>query len=708
MTGRHRMNHKTHCRTGLRRRAGILLACAGLAWANAARPESPVYPRALAVTTAQQLASAIDGWASAVAPAIPALIGRPGQLAFEDFVGNVLRALEAYGSSDAHWARAQQLALAEGDLAKAAEIAIARGEIALIRGDYASVERLSTLLTELGERAHLKWAEASAEEYSGVLDRRHGKLDDATRHEQRSIELMRERGDEAGVATVLTNLGTIARDRGDYASALDWFMQALAIRERIDNRLELTLRNLALIYRDLGDDAATRRYFSRALEVAGRKGDSANYAATLGTFASYLADVREFEPALAAADESLAIGQATGNRPSVGFSLLDSGRALLGLGRLDEAAARLNEALAVGLGLDQHEIMARSRVALAETALANGDRKRARQFLEDTFASPQASDSKPLLIEAYALRERLASADGDSTAALGYAHAQATLREELLGTRANRRLSALETQYARSASEQKLALVTKDNQLQAARLDREQLERRYGVAMLAALTLLLGLLAWRFFGVRRLNRVLAMRNIEIEAKRAALSDANERLEYQAQQLYQAAISDPLTGVFNRGHLMRQLDGLLTDSQRDGKELALLLIDFDHFKQVNDTQGHIFGDRVLVTGVHALRESLEPGDVLGRYGGEEFVVAVRGRDDDEVLVIAERLRTCAADALRSFAPQLDPNATISIGIATLSHLPLPHKVTALIDAADHAVYAAKRAGRNQVVKAQQAA
>ncbi len=700
-------------RDGLRRRAVVLLGCTVLCWMSfascaTAEPSQPVeYPRARVIRTTQDLAQTLDDWVSAFAPAVPGLIGTRGELAFEDLAGNTFRALDAYTFADVHWAKAQALALDQGQLATAAEIAIARGEIALIRGDYASVERLSTLLMELGTRAHLEWAEASAEEYSGVLDRRHGKLDDATRHEQRSIELMRERGDEAGVATVLTNLGTIARDRGDYASALDWFMQALAIRERIDNRLELTLRNLALIYRDLGDDAATRKYFSRALEVAGRNGDSANYAATLGTFASYLADVREFEPALAAADESLAIGEATGNRPSAGFSLLDSGRALLGLGRLDEAAVRLNDALAVGLSLDQHEIMARARVALAETALARGDRQEARRFLDATLASPQASDSKPLLVEAYALRERLAAADGDNAAALTFAHAQATLREELLGTRANRRLSALETQYARSASEQKLALVTKDNQLQAARLDREQLERRYGVAMLAALTLLLGLLAWRFFGVRRLNRALAARNIEIEAKRKALSEANMRLEQQAQQLYEAAITDSLTGVFNRGHLMRRLEALLPECHRDGKELGLLLIDFDHFKHVNDTQGHIFGDRVLVTGVHALRDAMEPDGVLGRYGGEEFVAAVSGRTQAEVLAIAERLRSRAAEALSTFAPELDPRATISIGIALLSQLSQPHKVSMLIDAADQAVYAAKQAGRNQVRQAQAA-
>ena len=695
------MTVQTGKRAGRVRSFLPMLAVAAMLWANSALPAPAAFPRAEAAANAQLLALAIDDWASAIAPAVPGLVGTQGRAAFEILLGGVFRAFDAYGLAERHLAIAQRLATANSDIETAAEIAIVRGEVALIRGDYASVEVLSGELNDFGRKGGLAWAEAKGEEYIGVIDRRRGRLDDAVRHEERALEIQRELNDAPGVATALTNIGTIARDRGDYAKALDSFMQALAIRERTNDRLELTLRNLALIYRDLGDDATTRKYFSRALEVASAKADSANYAATLGTFASYLADVGEFAPALAAADESLAVGEAIGNRPSVGFSMLDSGRALLGLKRSAQAEARLREALAVGLALDQHEIMARSRVALSEAALANGDRVQARKLLDETFASPQASESKPLLVAAYALREQLASAEGDTAGALGYARAQAKLREDLLGTRANRRLSALESQYARAAAEQQLALVTKDNQLQAARLESEQLQRRYALVVIGGLSLLFALLGWRFFGVRRLNRVLETRNAEIESKSAALSDANLRLQHQAQQLYQAAITDPLTGVFNRGHLMRTLDTLLTDCAQDGHDLALLLIDFDHFKQVNDRFGHVFGDRVLIAGVHTLREWLEPQHLLGRYGGEEFIVALAGHTDEEVHAIAERLRARVAESLDAFAPNLDPRVTISIGVASLSQLPRPYRVPLLIEAADQAVYAAKESGRNQV-------
>ncbi len=423
----------------------VLWCLGGACAANAQTQDSPGtdYPRADTAATAQRLATALDRSLAAFVPAIPALAGRRGQIAIEDALGNFFRALDAYPLAETHWKRAQQAALAYGDDAAAADIAIARDEIALLIGDYTHAQNLSNELAQLAERAHLDWAQASAEEYLGVLDRRHGNLDRAAAHNQRALELQRVRGDQDGVATALSNLGTIARDRGDFAQALDLHLQALAIREHTEVRLELTLRNLALIYRDLGDDATTRNYFTRALEVARRHGDIGNYAATLGTYASYLADVGEFAPALAAADESLALGRATGNRPSEAFSLLDSGRALLGLARVDEASARLSDALALGRELNQHEIMARSLVALAEAALSLGDLKLVRKLLDETFASPQAGESKPLLAQAYALREQLARADKDAAAALGYAHQQAALREELVGTRASRRLSAL-------------------------------------------------------------------------------------------------------------------------------------------------------------------------------------------------------------------------------------------------------------------------
>ena len=660
------------------------------------------FPRAAAAEAQLRIATALDEAVDPFTPAVPAIIGYGAQAAMEKTIALAFRALGAYAFSQKHLQLSKRAALIDDDLAAAASADVEMGEIALTTGNYAEAENVSRDLAHLAERAQLPWAEASAKEYLGVLDRRHGNLDSAEALEQRALDLQRELGDQHGIGTALSNLGTIARDRGDFARALDLNLQALDVREHSNDQLELTLRNLALIYRELGDDEATRRYFGRALDVAAQHGDISNYVATLGTFASYQVDMREFDAALAAADESLAIARVIGNRPAIAFELLDSGRALLGLGKVPEATARLEEALSLGHELQQHEIVARSQVALAEAALDRGDRQRAHALLEDTYADPQAHQYKPLLIQAFALSEKLAMANGDIASALDFAHQQGAMREDLVGTRASRRLSALETQNARAISEHQLALVTKDNQLQTERLAQQRLQRNVGIAALIGAAILIGLLAWRFFGVRRLNRALAVRNVEIESQRAALSDANTRLEHQAGELFQAAITDPLTGVLNRGYVLRQLDIRIADCVRDGRDLAVLLIDFDNFKQINDTRGHVFGDRVLIAGVQTMRQWLEPGDLLGRYGGEEFIIVATDRDTTEITIFAERLRVRVAETLTMFAPELERVATISIGIARLAQLPPPVRLEMLIEAADKAVYAAKAHGRNRVM------
>lgn len=663
---------------------------------------STTYPRALAAADSQNLASALERNVSPLAPAVPALIGPLGSIGFERLLGGVFLALDSYSNADIHYRRAQAMATAFDRPADAAASAISRGEIAILTGDYARAENLSNELEQLAARADLPWAQAKAEEYLGVVARRRGRLDDAQAHAQRALALQRALGQEAGTATALSNLGTLARDRGDYAAALDLFRQALAIRERNDDQLELTLRNMALVYRDLGDDAAARDYFKRALEVALRHSDSANYAAILGTWAGYLVDAGEFAPALAAAQESLAVSTAIGDRPSVGFDLLNSGRALLGMNQLEEADSQLHGALAIGRELNQHEIIAHSQVSLAEVALTRGDAAQANKLLQAAFADPQVARYKPLMVEVNELREKIATAIGKPAQALGYAHAAAALREELLGTRASRRLAAQESQYARATADQQLALAGKENQLQATRLAQQHLQRNYVIVAACGLGAILLLLGWRFVGVRRLNNALATRNAEIESQRAALSHANDRLQQQADELFQAAISDPLTGVSNRGHLMRQLDARIADCERNGGELATLLIDFDHFKRINDAHGHLYGDRVLVAGVQTLRQWLEPGDLLGRYGGEEFIAVVSGGDAANAMRVAERLRERVAEAMTGFLPEANDAVTISIGIALLSHLSKPARLEALIEAADRAVYAAKSAGRNRVV------
>ena len=279
---------------------------------------SEAYPRALAAADSQRLAAVIERNVAPLTPALHALGGPYGAIAFERLLGGTFLALDAYASADDHLRRAYALALladAKDDAAASAMSAARSPSDRPSRSRRAPVERP-------GATGDARRPAMGAGQGRGIPGRRRPPPRPPRRRASARtarLALQRALGQEAGTATALSNLGTLARDRGDYATALDLFRQSLAIRERNDDQLELTLRNLALIYRDLGDDAAARNYFTRALDVARHHGDSANYAATLGTWAGYLVDAGEFAPALAAADESLAVSGAIGDRPSVGF-----------------------------------------------------------------------------------------------------------------------------------------------------------------------------------------------------------------------------------------------------------------------------------------------------------------------------------------------------------------------------------------------------
>jgi two-component system, cell cycle response regulator len=167
-------------------------------------------------------------------------------------------------------------------------------------------------------------------------------------------------------------------------------------------------------------------------------------------------------------------------------------------------------------------------------------------------------------------------------------------------------------------------------------------------------------------------------------------------EYQ-RRLVEAALRDPLTGVYNRRHFDERLAAEFAAARRHGTPLSLLVVDVDHFKQVNDTNGHLAGDALLKVVARALADGLRKEDILARYGGEEFVVIARGTDLAGGTQFAERLRERIEQAHCNWeGKQL--RVTASIGLAQLG---AEMTVQQLIDAADRGVYQAKRNGRNQV-------
>ncbi|MBI4731879.1 MAG: diguanylate cyclase [Chloroflexi bacterium] len=175
----------------------------------------------------------------------------------------------------------------------------------------------------------------------------------------------------------------------------------------------------------------------------------------------------------------------------------------------------------------------------------------------------------------------------------------------------------------------------------------------------------------------------------------SLINISERKKAE-QELKHLAITDPLTGLPNRRHFFSQAELAFSRANKPTFDLAILMLDIDHFKKVNDQYGHAAGDIVLHEIAQTIQSNLRSNDISGRYGGEEFSVILSRINQDEICQIADRLcKTIAQNALKVGRDEI--HVTLSIGIAVLDAA--TPSLDVLLQQADQAMYAAKQAGRN---------
>jgi diguanylate cyclase (GGDEF)-like protein len=484
------------------------------------------------------------------------------------------------------------------------------------------------------------------------------------------------------------SLGVTSRIRGRLEESLESLQRALALAKQAESpfRTSSALYQLAIAYLDLKQpDRALEASLSafREAEAAGSMFAMANARMAESAALEVLDDPQR---ELAAIQDALAIAHRAQSKTTESKALINLADIHLRRQDFEAALALSRRSLALARETDDVGLAATSRANLGFALFGLGRAREGKRHAEEAIAQYEASgataDTAALLAEYGRYLER----SGDYRSAAAVYHRERKLTDEIALAAYQKTVLEMQRKYESERQTREIGLRSRENHLESAELAHRELERQIWWVVAFVLGASFVVVAVLYRKLRVINRLLAHRNVE--------------LSFQSSR-------DPLTALYNRRYFQDFIgdEGSTAERRRrvtGGAPIqALLLIDIDHFKEINDRYGHAAGDAVLVTVAHQLRETLRETDMIVRWGGEEFLVFVPATQVEELDDIAARImETIVANPVSYHGKSI--RVTASVGYAPM---PLPPDGVALgweraIGLVDMALYMAKVQGRNR--------
>jgi diguanylate cyclase (GGDEF)-like protein len=507
-----------------------------------------------------------------------------------------------------------------------------------------------------------------------------GKEADAEREYGVVAALARQVGDRPLEAEAVGDIGYLQYIRGAMADALTNLQAAYRLYAQLGDekgRLD-ALSNIANVYADVHVAQYDRaiEYYRQLLDDYEKHGQPSDVADTTFNIGSTLETKGDFGAAERHYRRALASFQKLGRASDVAFTKRALASALMKEGRAAEALALLDEAVAFyDRGHDEGNLafarqfrgMAYRRIGRLSEAL--GELDSARRFFE--------REKNVRFLEKNSEEVALVYAQlGDWRKAYDAAARHAALDQTLAASRRDEISSRLRVAFDVEKKDQENRALARENALRATALGEAERRRKLQIvvsALIALLAATMAILFWRQVVNTRRMRAMAM-------------------------------TDELTRLPNRRHILVAAGIAFDAAKRDGRAAAVIVLDIDRFKRINDTLGHAAGDAVLQIVARTCRLELRPSDQIGRIGGEEFLVVLDSATAQQAREIAERLRLAverldlspiAADVAAKAATDL--RVTISLGVCVTSD----YNASSAIAAADSMLYRAKEHGRNRV-------
>ncbi|MAD18555.1 MAG: GGDEF domain-containing protein [Alteromonadaceae bacterium] len=466
--------------------------------------------------------------------------------------------------------------------------------------------------------------------------------------------------------------GLLFTSLNEYSGAAENFLEAYSLSTQYTGKISKA--NIAgmigVMYENRGDYKLAIPYYAEAVAHARKNNEPLNLSIVLFGLGSANFRAGNIDLGETQLIESADIARSLDDSQGVGYALKQLAK--ISIKKQDYALAekRLKRAAEIFADSENRPIDFQISKSLFEVALATGEldkaerhRDRAKEFLNPTT---MPSDT----IEIEQLEAELAAAQGDL--AVAYAHMQQalTLSGEYHATRNSEQLHRLRAIYRVRASEQENKILEHQNRLQRFALNAQEQRNVYLWAFLGILLLVCCLLAVMVY----------------------------RVKAQSKALTKLAITDDLTGLYNRRHIIEQLERQVNAANRYKYDLCVAIIDLDFFKKINDSYGHAVGDRVLIEFSNICSKNLRQSDIIGRIGGEEFLVILPHTNLQDGYNALDGLRH-KISMVNNVVDIKDLSISASIGLTFNTD---GRESMQLMADADTALYQAKTLGRDQVV------
>lgn len=487
-----------------------------------------------------------------------------------------------------------------------------------------------------------------------------------------ALALARTHDDPRLLAQALVHRGSLRSLVGQQAAALTDFLEAQRVftAAGLRKEAEAGLGDIAAAYRRMGDHAKALEYLRQSMAFAERQGDPGLLSVALLQTAFLHEDQGRHDEALAVLRRAIDVAAGNGLEYDVAAGHLAMASALVKKGDFSGAETALATAR---IGFERIGDLSNEAMLQLLQGMVLAGRGEDAQALDHYNRAARAFDADPNLryqVDLYAARSLSHEALGNYRAAMDDLKLERTGRRRLTDEARTQQSLLLQYQFDTARRDFENASLQSERRNQQQKLKAVERANRWQVAALISTTLLIVLLLLLFLRQRR----------------------------STQRVNKLALTDALTGVANRRHVEVAAGQALERSRALDEPLAVLTFDLDWFKRINDGHGHARGDQVLVRVARACEAVLRQNDLLGRMGGEEFIVLLPKTPSDAALLVAERLRDSVHRLDLSDLAE-DLNVTISLGLAMLR--PQDDGVHDVIDRADAALYRAKEAGRNRV-------